>query len=190
MLSTDQKGSIAETAIIHEAVKLGIDVYKPISDGTRCDLILDIDGRLTRVQCKWAARHGDVLVIRCYRCRRTRSGLLKRGYTADEVDAFAAYCVELGKCYFFRFEDWGGHTAIQLRLRPSKNKPAERNQLGRGVRVRRYTGGRTGGRSSAGRAPAWHAGGHGFEPRRLHLKAAGNSGFFLFHIGGGEFGFR
>jgi PD-(D/E)XK endonuclease len=121
VLSTDQKGSIAETAIIHEAVKLGIDVYKPISDGTRCDLILDIDGSLTRVQCKWAARHGDVLVIRCYRCRRTRSGLLKRGYTADEVDAFAAYCVELGKCYFFRFEDWGGRTAIQLRLRPSKN---------------------------------------------------------------------
>lgn len=30
------------------------------------------------------------------------------------------------------------------------------------------------GRSSVGRAPAWHAGGHGFEPRRLHHSLMSN----------------
>jgi len=33
MLSTDQKGTIAELAIIQEALKLEVDVYKPCFDG-------------------------------------------------------------------------------------------------------------------------------------------------------------
>jgi hypothetical protein len=36
VLSTDQKGSIAEIMIAATAIKLGTDVYKPIDDGTRC----------------------------------------------------------------------------------------------------------------------------------------------------------
>ena len=35
MVTTNQKGTIAETAIIHEAVKLEIGVLKPINDGLR-----------------------------------------------------------------------------------------------------------------------------------------------------------
>ncbi len=91
VLTTDQKGAIAETAIAHEAVKLGFDVYKPINEGTRYDLILDVDGRLIRVQCKWASRYGDVIVVRAYSCRRSATGLVKRGYTAEEIDAFGVY---------------------------------------------------------------------------------------------------
>ncbi len=98
MLSTDQKGTIAETAIAWNAIRLGIDVYKPINDGTRCDLIFDLAGRLTRVQCKWAAFHGEILIVRCYRHRRTKDGLLRRLYTANEVDAFAAYSPATDKC--------------------------------------------------------------------------------------------
>jgi hypothetical protein len=121
VLTSDQKGSIAEASIVAAAVKLGIHVFKPISDGTRYDLIFDLGGRLTRVQCKWAARSGDVLIIRCYRCRRTKDGLLKRNYTADEIDAFAAYCIDLNQCYFFPFEAFAGRGTVQLRLAPSRN---------------------------------------------------------------------
>ena len=49
MLSTDQKGAIAETAIAHQAIKLGIEVYKPLSGGTRYDLIFDVRTVLLRV---------------------------------------------------------------------------------------------------------------------------------------------
>ncbi|MBD0348648.1 MAG: hypothetical protein ICV59_05815, partial [Thermoleophilia bacterium] len=81
MLSTDQKGAIAETAIAHAAVALGIGVSKPVGD-ERYDLIFDLRPRLLRVQCKWAVRLGDVIAVRCYSTRRTATGLLKRGYTA------------------------------------------------------------------------------------------------------------
>ena len=39
--STDQKGAIAESAIVHAAIKLGIGVSKPLTDGDRYDLIFD-----------------------------------------------------------------------------------------------------------------------------------------------------
>jgi hypothetical protein len=39
MLTTDQKGAIAETAIAHAATKLGIEVYRPIAEGGRFDMI-------------------------------------------------------------------------------------------------------------------------------------------------------
>lgn len=56
MLTTDQKGSIAETAITAAAARLGIGVYRPITDGERYDLIFDLRPRLLRVQCKTASR--------------------------------------------------------------------------------------------------------------------------------------
>jgi hypothetical protein len=92
MLTTDQKGAIAETAIAHEATKLGIEVYRPIAEGGRFDMIFLLGGELARVQCKWAARRGDVVIVRCYSCRRAREGLRKRPYSSAEIDAFAAYC--------------------------------------------------------------------------------------------------
>jgi len=86
VLTTDQKGAIAETAVIHEAIKLGIGVLKPVNDGLRYDLVLDIDEQLVRVQVKWVRRHGDVLTVRCYSSRRSADGFVRRRYTPAEVD--------------------------------------------------------------------------------------------------------
>ena len=97
MLTTDQKGAIAELAIAHIAAEIGVGVFKPLTDGERYDLIFDLRPRLVRVQCKWAAPVGDVVIVRCRSCRRTKAGLLHRGYTADEVDAIVAYSPELGR---------------------------------------------------------------------------------------------
>jgi hypothetical protein len=73
-VTTDKKGAIAEIAIAAAALKLGVEVYKPLAEGGRYDLIFDLDPQLVRVQCKWATRHDDVVVVRCYSCRRTRGG--------------------------------------------------------------------------------------------------------------------
>jgi hypothetical protein len=59
----DQKGSIAESAIAFAAIKLHIGVLKRLSDGHRYDLVFDTGSRLLRVQCKWAVRRGDVILV-------------------------------------------------------------------------------------------------------------------------------
>ena len=99
MLTTDQKGAVAESAIAHAAIKLGAGVYKPLFEGGRYDLILEVGSTLLRVQCKWACQRDGAVLVRCYSCRRGRSGMIVRRYTAEEVDAIAAYCPETDRCY-------------------------------------------------------------------------------------------
>src|SRR5262245_20871025 len=100
---------------------MGIDVYAPVAQGGRYDLIFDLVDHLVRVQCKWARRYGDIVVVRCCSNRRNRSGLVRRPYEPGEVDAFAAYCAELDRCYYLSFDVFRPRSQIQLRLEPSKN---------------------------------------------------------------------
>jgi hypothetical protein len=121
MLTSDQKGNIAEAAIVAAAVKLGIDVYRPVGEGGRYDMIFELGSSLVRVQCKWAPRHRDVVVLRCYSARRSRDGLIRRLYKGGEIDAFAAYCHDVDTCYFLPFETLLGCTQVHLRLGPCRN---------------------------------------------------------------------
>jgi hypothetical protein len=123
VLTTDQKGLIAEQAVIFECVRLGVGVAKPLGD-ERYDLIVDLGVKLLRVQCKWAVRTGDVVVIRTRRCRRTRDGLLHRSYGAGEIDAVAAHCPQTGLCYLLPHELSVDRAAVQLRLAPTRNNQA------------------------------------------------------------------
>ena len=121
MLTPDQKGSIAEIEIAAAAIKLGIGVYKPLSDGHRYDLIFDLGQELVRVQCKWAVRRGEVAVINCQSSRRTADGFMRRPYSPDEIDAIAAYCADVDRCYYLPIAQFPDHRAIQLRLAPTRN---------------------------------------------------------------------
>lgn len=121
MLTTDQKGAIAEAEIAAAAIKLGVGVYRPLAEGGRYDLILDVGSALLRTQCKWAPRQDDVVVIRCYSARRAREGLRRRGYVSTEVDAIVAYCQEIDRCFFVPAERFDGHFQLMLRLAPSRN---------------------------------------------------------------------
>jgi hypothetical protein len=120
-MTTDQKGAIAELAIQLAATKLGIDVYRPVAEGGRYDMIFDLDGGPVRVQCKWASRYGDVLIARCSRCRRNRDGLVRRLYRREEIDAFALYCLELDRSFFVPISHAEGMQEIRLRLSPTRN---------------------------------------------------------------------
>jgi PD-(D/E)XK endonuclease len=121
VLTTDQKGAAAELAIAHAAADLGVGVFKPLTDGERYDLIFDFRPRLMRVQCKTAVLKGDVLAVPCYSARRSRTGLVKRYYSASEIDAIAAYCVELRRSFFIPIDEIAGRSGVQLRLEPSRN---------------------------------------------------------------------
>ena len=121
MLSSDQKGAIAESAIVHAAVLLGIGVLKPLTEGVRYDLAFDLGTRLLRVQCKWARRRGDVVAVRCCSTRRGREAFLRRSYTTAEVDGIAAYCPDTGRCYLLPAGLVDGRAELSLRLGATQN---------------------------------------------------------------------
>ncbi len=121
MLTADQKGAIAESAIIHAAIKLGIGVLRPVTEGERYDLLFDLRPALVRIQCKTAALRGSVLKIPCYSARRSRNGFVKRYYTATEIDAIAAYCTDLDRCFYVPLAQLPGRSSLQLRIKPCLN---------------------------------------------------------------------
>jgi PD-(D/E)XK endonuclease len=122
MMSTNQKGAVAETAIAHQALKLGVEVYRPVAEGGRFDLIFVFPhGGLARVQCKWANVSAGAVTVRLYSCRRAAEGMRSRGYTAHEIDAVAAYCDETGDCYYLPIAEIEGRRTVHLRLQPARN---------------------------------------------------------------------
>jgi PD-(D/E)XK endonuclease len=125
-MTTDQKGAIAELAIQLAATKLGIEVYKPVAEGGRYDMIFDLESRLLRVQCKWATRRGEVLVVGCQSARRCADGFIRRPYTAEEVDAIGAYYLELDRCFLIPIARVEGRPSIALRLSPCLNNQRRR----------------------------------------------------------------
>ena len=132
-LSTDRKGAIAELAIAKAAIELGIDVYGPMGDGGRYDLIFDFGDRLDRVQCKWAPLHGDVVVVRSYSNCRTAEGLRRRAYAPGEIDALAAYCQELDQCFYLPVRTDHGPSTDSSPACPKSQQPGIGRQLGRGL---------------------------------------------------------
>jgi PD-(D/E)XK endonuclease len=120
-VTTDQKGAIAEAAIILEAAKLGIGVLKPVTEGLRYDLIFDLPRGLRRVQCKWAVLRDGVVVVPLQSCRRSRDGYRRRPYTAEETDVVAAHCAALGRCFWLPIDEVGARPALSLRIAPARN---------------------------------------------------------------------
>jgi hypothetical protein len=125
-LTPSQKGAAAEAAIAACAIELGLVVLRPVGEGSRYDLVIDLEPELLRVQCKWANKLDGVLSINLSTNRLTPSGYVQTVYTPEQVDAIAAYSAELGRCFLVPItavsEAWG----IHLRFAPARNNQAQR----------------------------------------------------------------
>jgi PD-(D/E)XK endonuclease len=121
VLTTNQRGAIAEAAVVFECAKLGIPVARPLDD-QRYDLIFDLGRTLMRVQVKYANWDGHVIYARLYSSRRARAGLVRRPYEPGEVDGFALHCPMTGLCYWLPAEEFEGRTQVLLRLDGTNNQ--------------------------------------------------------------------
>jgi hypothetical protein len=121
---------------VARAVELGYEVYRPVIEGGRYDMILDDGHQLLRVQCKTARFLGAVLDVSLATCRCTPNGYVKTTYDESQVDAIAAYSHELDSCYLIPIEKVAGRKGLYLRLEPTRNNQstavswAEDYQLG------------------------------------------------------------
>jgi prevent-host-death family protein len=159
--STNQKGSIAELKIAAAAAELGVPVLAPMTEHGRYDLAFEVGGRFLRVQCKWAARKGGVVIVNLASYRYTSRGHIVTKYGVDEIDAVAAYCGDLDECYLLPAELVAGMRAIQLRLEAPKN-----GQMAALHWTTDYS--LSGAVAQLGRARRWQPRGRGFESHQLH----------------------
>jgi hypothetical protein len=130
MLTTNEKGSIAEQAIVLAAIRAGAFVLRPLAEGGRYDLIIDIGPRLLLVQCKSGALRKEVVVARTSTCRHTPRGYVSTTYSAAEVDALAIYCDELNRSFLLPIDEVAGMSYIHLRLTAARKQPAAAREDG------------------------------------------------------------
>jgi hypothetical protein len=157
------KGNVAEMEIVLAATKLGLTVFTPAGEHGRADLVLEIGQQLHRVQCKWGRLSADraTVVVGVEANRSTPGGYVRTKYEAAEVELLAVYCGDLDRCYLLPQSLFVGKRAVQLRLAPPKNGQRSCINLAEQYEF-------DGAVAQLARAPAWHAGGRGFESPQLH----------------------
>jgi hypothetical protein len=102
-LNSNLTGAVAEIELAAAAVRLGVPVFTPLAEHGRSDLVLEVAGRLWRVQCKWASvsAAGDILLVRTGTRRLSTRGYLTTTYDASQIDYFGVYCGDLDRCFSF-----------------------------------------------------------------------------------------
>jgi len=124
-LTPSQKGAVAEAAITTAALELGLTVLRPLCEGRRYDIVIDLEPQLLRVQCKLARQLDRVLLVGTHTNRYTPHGYVSTGYTADEVDAVAAYSPQTRSCYLIPIDEVASRRGVHLRLAPARNNQAQ-----------------------------------------------------------------
>ena len=108
-LTGKERGELAEAAFLLKASSLGFGVAKPWGDSDRYDFILDVEGKLWRVQVKSAHRAGQ---DGSYSFRLHTHSL--EAYSAADIDVLVAYVVVEDAWYVFPVRELGRLRSLKL----------------------------------------------------------------------------
>jgi PD-(D/E)XK nuclease superfamily protein len=113
------RSTLAIMAVLHE---LGYPIYVPFSEHTRCDLIIEAEGVLRRIQCKTGRlRDGSIRFAVCSTYGHyKRPGNIRRDYRG-QIDYFAVFCPETNGVYLIPIDDVAARSSAHLRHDPTKN---------------------------------------------------------------------
>lgn len=104
-------GDIAEMAFDLEALRRGLNVSRPASAFLRYDRIVEVNGRMFRVQIKTANSSRKYFSVMLHKS----SGEI---YSSDEIDIFAIYVFKLDQWHFTKPNN---ATSISLGVRKAIN---------------------------------------------------------------------
>lgn len=100
----------------------GLDVSVPFGENCRYDLVIDRDGKLTRVQCKTGRlRDGVVRFATASTYGHLPSPRETRRDYIGQIDEFAVYCPDTGGVYLLPIEDVLARSSAYLRVDAPRN---------------------------------------------------------------------
>lgn len=91
---TQQKGLITEIQVQLKFVQAGINVYIPLANDSRCDLIVEINKKLFKIQIKSSRlteNKTGIVFNTCSTRMNHTEGNIKQKYNQEDVDFFATY---------------------------------------------------------------------------------------------------
>jgi len=108
-LTRNDKGKIAEAAVLFRAVLHRFVVFGSPFDGDRADWLFDVSGNILKIQVKWAAVYGDH-GLPTVSLTRTAGGRKSLRYAPDDFDFIVGYDLFTDTCYVWSYEETKGHT--------------------------------------------------------------------------------
>jgi hypothetical protein len=114
-------GDRSTLAVMAAVQRLGFGIYMPFGENTRCDLIMESQAALVRIQCKTGRlRGGAIRFAACSSYGHHRNpGTARRDYRG-QVDYFAVYCPETTGVYLIPVDE-APRTGAHLRIDPTRN---------------------------------------------------------------------
>ena len=112
-------GTRTEGAILSELVRRGYGILLPFGVNQRYDLVLDIDGKFMRAQCKTGRLRNGCVIFSAQSARSNTRAAIHRDYKED-VELFLVHCPETGGTYAIPIED-ATRSHGTLRIEPTAN---------------------------------------------------------------------
>ena len=102
-MDTKLKGDIAEQAVVLFALRQGWGVLTPVGDRLPYDLVLDVLGRLLKIQVKnaWFDEKTQNYVVDNRRTKTNRRFMKREAYSQNDFDFAIAYIEEKEVFYVF-----------------------------------------------------------------------------------------
>ncbi len=122
-MNTKIAGDVAELAVAMDLRRQGHKVAFPFGENWDADLIVEVAGKLQRVQVKHVRSDGVTIEVRCY-TQTIVSGRRRsvRTYAADTVDWLAVYDATAGTCIYLPSRVFDGRTRLHVRYAPSSRR--------------------------------------------------------------------
>jgi PD-(D/E)XK endonuclease len=115
---------------------LGCGLYLPLGENTRCDLVIEREGRLERIQIKTGRlRLGAVVFRVCSSyAHHPNPKILRRTYDGD-IDFFGVFCRESGRVYLVPIADVPTRNSAALRVDPPRNNQLQKVRWARDYEI-------------------------------------------------------
>ncbi len=97
-MTNKEKGELVEQIVITEFLKLGVPVSKTIGDNQPYDIIIDLKGKLYKVQIRAGWKQNNTLKV-SFQSSRMNTKVDYKITNKDKVDLYVTYCFENEKCY-------------------------------------------------------------------------------------------
>lgn len=123
---TQRKGTSTELHCILDCTNLGIRCLRPVDESSKYDVVIDVNGKFIRIQCKTASWVKDTVkensAFEIYTCCQTTNtkSITRHKYSKDDIDYF--YTWFEGQGYLVSIEEATGITFRWRYEYPSSNQ--------------------------------------------------------------------
>lgn len=119
-MNTHYQGKITELQVAESFLKNGYQVSQPLVSDSRYDFIVDVKGKLYKIQVKTCRIHEEegYFEFATSSSHTNTKGTVNHSYSKDEIDYFATYYNN--ECYLVPVDKCGSRNQ-RLRIAPTKN---------------------------------------------------------------------